>query len=394
MNRIFIECKNDNINYIKKILLKIPNENYEYIVYNLLYTSCVYGCIKILKHLIEETKIDINNVNKNNDSGLMLACYNNKEEVVDYLLQNPEIDINYMNKNNKTNALIVCCIEGDYNIFKKIYEHDNIDRYCKSEYNLSIFLLSCQYNNLDIIIYLLENNVNIYETDYLGNNGLIIACYENNIEILKYLIENTNIDVKKVNEYKNNILSVACYENYVDIVKYLVEYIDIDINIKDLNGNNILMLASVNNNLEILLYLIKNTSIDINEYNNYGETILSLAIHIINIDMIKMLVKNKKIELNKIRYINKYYSVLDILLNTKIDDVRIYEIIEYIIMNKKVYIQKNAVLDSNVKNMIINLVNKKIKKKILSINILPYDLMNIVSEYCMNIKWDEIDLLN
>ena len=179
MNRIFIECKNDNVNYINNILKKIPEHNYDYIMYNLYYTSCAFGCMKILRFIID--KIDINKVNNNGDTGLMIASYNNKEEVVDYLIGIPNIKINYININNEINALIVCCMEGNLNILKKLMRHPLTNINCKTEHDLTLFLLACQYNNIEIVKYFISINTNINSLDILNNNALIIACYEKNI---------------------------------------------------------------------------------------------------------------------------------------------------------------------------------------------------------------------
>jgi len=393
MNRIFIECKNDNINYIKNIFSRISKHNYEFFVYNIYYISCAYGSIKVLKFIID--KVDVNKVNNNGDTGLIIACYNNKENIVDYLLNLPNININYINVNNEVNALIVCCMEGNLNILKKLMCDPRTNINCKTEYDLTLFLLSCQYNYLDIVDYFISINMSVNNVDFLNNNALIIACYEENFEIIKYLIENTNINIDHKNNFGNNVLLVACYENHIEIVKYLLEETNIDINIKNNLGNNILMISCLNNNLEILLYLIDNTEIDINTFNNYGDTIMSIAIDNGNFEILNKLIKNKRIALDKIRLFNNiYYSILDILLNIKVDNVNMYKIIEYIIYNTEIRIQKKIAdnLNYNIKNMIINLINKKKEKIILKNILLPKDLVNIIYEYNENIIWKDIEM--
>lgn len=393
MNRIFIECKNDNIEYIKNIFDRISKHNYNFYIYNIYYISCAYGSIKILKFIIE--KVDVNKVNNNGDTGLMIACYNNKENIVDYLLNLPNININYINVNNEVNALIVCCIEGNLNILKKLMSHPNTNINCKTEYDLTLFLLSCQYNYLDIVDYFISINMSVNNVDFLNNNALIIACYEENLEIIKYLIENTNINIDHKNNFGNNVLLVACYENYIEIVKYLLEETKININTINNLGNNILMMSCLNNNLELLLYLINKTDIDINKFNNYGDTIVSIAIDNRNFEILNKLIKNKRIALDKIRLFNSiYYSILDILLNIKVDNVNMYKIIEYIIYNTEIRIQKKIAdnLNYNIKNMIINLINKKKEKIIFKNILLPKDLVKIIFDYSENIIWKDIEM--
>lgn len=142
--------------------------------------------------------------------------------------------------------------------------------------------------------------ININDTDYNGNNALMMAVKKNNLNIVQKLITlgiNTShmptIGVKELislNTHipsKINALMEASMRGYLDIVKLLAN--KSDANALDENGNNALMLAAKSGRADIVFYLSNVT--DINNQNSSGYTALMLGVITNSIEVVNVLLK-------------------------------------------------------------------------------------------------------
>ncbi|ANQ08998.1 Uncharacterized protein PCOAH_00034130 [Plasmodium coatneyi] len=104
------------------------------------------------------------------------------------------------------------------------------------------------------------------------------AAEEGNLEILKFLLEN-NVNINLTNKYHQNALHIACLENQEKVVQLLLTN-NIDVNCKDnINGECPLMICIRTRN-EILAHHILNEgkNINYNLTNIHGETSLIYSI--------------------------------------------------------------------------------------------------------------------
>ncbi len=271
---------------------------------NILILACAHNHeINIIKHLIENYKIDIKYKNNEGSNCLHMAClYNDNIEIIKYL-----IEISLMDPNQTDDEGNNCLILASRN---------------KKSSNQNIF---------QIIKYLVEMcKVNVHHTNNEGVNCLIQGCHNlSDVEIIKYFIEKCNININHENINKYNCLAAACMMNsnlnivhylinkfeYLEnrneyllmacqknsnenIIKYLIQECDMDINYKHLDGADCLYFACAkNNNPKIIEYLVCEKKMDIsNYYINNNICLIYACTHNKNLNIIKYLIEGLKID--------------------------------------------------------------------------------------------------
>ncbi|CAF1094290.1 unnamed protein product [Rotaria sp. Silwood1] len=138
--------------------------------------------------------------------------------------------------------IIIAVREGDLRYVKELLniEPDLIE--CVDSFGRDLLTYSVQYQQINILNYLLDEyksiiNINIQAND--GSTCLHRACYTDNgqyinIEIIKILLEN-NADVKKQDVHLRSPLHWAVLAENIDCLKLLIEY-NADIHMKDIDG--------------------------------------------------------------------------------------------------------------------------------------------------------------
>ncbi|CAA9989055.1 conserved Plasmodium protein, unknown function [Plasmodium knowlesi strain H] len=142
------------------------------------------------------------------------------------------------------------------------------------------FIQASKLERLNILKYLHTLKKEII--NQLDSNNVLspihAAAEEGNLEILKFLLEN-NVNINLTNKYHQNALHIACLENQEKAVQLLLTH-NIDVNCKDnINGECPLMICIRTRN-EILAHHILNQgkNINYNLTNIHGETSLIYSI--------------------------------------------------------------------------------------------------------------------
>ena len=181
----------------------------------------------LLKFSLSNSFIDVDIIDKNNNTPLFIACMKNYENIIRLLLKKSDIGIS--NEYGNT-CLHIVCRNNYINIFKLLMEYEH-----KIDFNK-------QNDNGDSDIF--KSLILIYKI--IIYKHFFYFAYKNNNEcIVNLLLSNPNIDINK-NDKDNN------YEN-----------LKIDINIKNKTSNTCLHIACENNNINIINLLLSNKFIDI-----------------------------------------------------------------------------------------------------------------------------------
>lgn len=231
--------------------------------------------ISELTSIFEEGDININNIIEaevGNDmelqvsmTPLMYASYLGNYEIARYLVEEKKADINAENEYGWT-ALKYASDEGRLEIVKYLVENG-------ASVDAEVLTIT---KNLEIFEYLLERgNLNINSVGYLGMTALSLASIEyENLEMIKYLLEK-GADINVKNEDGSTALMTASMYGNLEIIKYLIEN-GADINSKDNDDSTALIYASKWGNLETVEYLVKNGA-DINIKDIENKTALDWA---------------------------------------------------------------------------------------------------------------------
>ena len=161
--------------------------------------ACKYGNIDIMYYLIKLFDFDINRKNKYQESLLSVSYFKNPTDVFMRLLKDYNADP-IKGKPQKYNFLELACkrnkvIIVDY-LLKNAYYDINDINFTENKKQTPL-MLTCNYNNFDMIEYLVSNGADLEKTDINGNTALLIAGKHSFFNIIKYLINmGANYEVK------------------------------------------------------------------------------------------------------------------------------------------------------------------------------------------------------
>lgn len=165
--------------------------------------------------------------------------------------------------------------DGQVIILKGVNNHTISAYYMITKFGSKNTLVnSSKFNNLPIINILLENNIDLEASDYLGNLALISAIKHNHLETAKLLIEHgANINASS---FEGTPLYLAVSKGNLDMVKLLLE------NGADVNTlyrfRSVLIVASAQGHLEIVKALFQYGTPNINLPDWEGQTALTYAL--------------------------------------------------------------------------------------------------------------------
>ncbi len=177
-------------------------------------------------------------------------------------------------------------------------------KYCIIKYQIDVnctmegkplLIQACESNNLDIITFLIDRNVDI--NVIFKNNSLIQYCIKNcNTTLLLKLMQNNLIYTR----FKYEILLLACKQDDILIVKFLLDnQVDnqIDINYTDETyGYSIIMYACGSKSYNVIMTLLS-YDIDISIQDKYGNTVFLYAC-LLNDDTIIKTLLTRNIDLS------------------------------------------------------------------------------------------------
>ena len=180
----------DIVEYLQKIEKKHISD---------LYQACDSGKLDIVKHLVEECKVLLDQKYKDKDGHgpIDIACNGRHKEIVEYLY----------NRADKKSLLKRLCADGHIDIIKYLIEEDICDVNELYERNKENFFdVACKRKRKEIVIYLYKKFIKetwlpVYE-----------ACAQGKLEIVKYLLEVVSniIDLKDSLDYQDNLGDIFC----------------------------------------------------------------------------------------------------------------------------------------------------------------------------------------
>jgi len=319
------------------------------------------GDLQLVKYLVEEganykykSGVIYTNYNRTNYYGniIGIAAGENKLDILKYLLEELKINIEDIEYNPETkkadgwNALQWAASKGHFRIVEYLLDN-GADVNVKDKHGITPFFYACKNeNSFEIAKYLLEKGANINATDADSASVLMWTAYKGDLQLIKYLIKNgANYKYKagviytneKRTNYYGNLIGIAAGENKLELLKFFVEDLNIDIEdieynpeTKKADGWNALQWAASKGHTKIAEYLLNNGA-DINANpGSSGSTALMYAVSSKKTDIINLLIENGA-DIKKrnndgwsiLHYAAMYYSyrkdILELLLKKDLD---------------------------------------------------------------------------
>lgn len=254
--------------------------------YNIYYIrqSIANGHLNILK-ILHQKGFPIESFCKT--QGLRLAAIHGWVDIVDYFLSNfDETNDNILDIRN------VAVVNGHLNILQYLHQK-GCDIQCI--YNRkSPLMLAAEYGWIDIIDYLLLNDVDINLETSNGHTALMIAVINKQIDVIDILLQNKRCQINLQDHNGYTAIFFALEKGYLQILHKLIA-----------NGSNIWHLNKLEESLlyravfvhpaytdiDIINYLIS-LELDVNIQNIYGNTPLMWSAKCGNKEIVKILIEN------------------------------------------------------------------------------------------------------
>ena len=202
------------------------------------------GDLKLLEFLISK-EADLNVVNADGKTPLMIAASKRSEEILRMLLENgAEID-----KRNDRNS----------------------DRY---KWTALMYAVNIGYSKGVKI--LIENGADVNKKDNDGWTALMLAASSNDKEMVKHLVAHPKIEINNQDLKGKTALIYAAENNEIEVIKLLLEK-GAEVNISDKTGRTALIYTVRIGSSEIAELLINNGA-DINKVDSYKLTALFYAV--------------------------------------------------------------------------------------------------------------------
>ncbi len=297
-----------------------------------------------MEYIIKIIKIDPNFVDKQGNTYLILACkYYLNLDVIKFLIEECKININQVN-NEGINCLIQCLIISNYDVVKYLIETKKMDPNFIDIHGNTYLIKYCQIRSLDldleIIKYFIEIcKINVYHVNNEQKNCLYYCCKRSNkISVIKYFIETCKMDHKLCDQLGNTYLHIVCNNQFpsISIIKYFVEDCKIDVNQLRSDGLNCLTIVFYSHdNCKIIKYLIEISKIKIDYLTDRNENYLMFACWASrNLKVIKYFIEECKMNINHKNIDNENCLMLAYRINQNLS------IIKYLI--EEVHMDVNA----------------------------------------------------
>jgi len=241
----------------------------------------------MLKYLIENSNVDINQLDEEQRTLLQNAVIQGQEKIVDILIANGA-DVNNVDKNNR-NVAFDAIAYGDDHILDIILSSDDLNLNLIDNSGETILHKKEILDNSDLCKKLIQSGADPTICDFDGKNLLCNMALKgmDGIDIIDIAVSSgysLNTPVKNNNTILMEALAVFYMlpsgekdrrNSLLNMASSLVQK-GVDINALNEYGENALFEAVRNNNYESCLFLIEN-NININKQNRLRQTSLLLA---------------------------------------------------------------------------------------------------------------------
>ena len=142
------------------------------------------GTTEQLNTILKKNSKEVNSINSDGYSPLILASYRGNNEIAKMLIENGA-DINY--KSGLGSPLMACVVKSN-NEIAKILISKKVDINSTDDNGMTALLYATMFKNYELAALLVKNNANVEAKDNRGNSALdyaVLADDDKLIEILK-----------------------------------------------------------------------------------------------------------------------------------------------------------------------------------------------------------------
>ena len=237
---------------------------------SLLHIACEKGRLGVVRALILNQHLELNDQDSDGNTPLMLTIKKNHGKVALTLLTQYGCYPN--TKDNDGNSpLHVACMKGNLTIFQALVSHG-----MALESDMLILAIANSQNEV-VFALLSEYGCDPNTKDNDGNSPLHVACIKGNLDIVKVLISH-GADLNSLDSGNDTPITLAVKNGREEVVLTLIREYGCDPNTKDSRGRSLLRLALEKRRYNLFKKLMNTCNFDLNAQDDFNETPLMLAV--------------------------------------------------------------------------------------------------------------------
>jgi ankyrin repeat protein len=276
----------NNLDHLQRWFEKNKDKTTPETLYEGLVNAIERKNMDIAKFFIENGA-DIDIVDENEDTLLVLAIKAGLWDLAKILINNPKLDLDDINHPNKDGDTALILSVSNLEIVQLLLNRGaNIHH--KNVKECDAFLMSCSKGSLDITKLLLVNGADINTVSVYGNNALFIAYQNDKLDTVKFLLDE-KINIQYINNGENILISVIYTKPNIEAFKLLVEA-GANVNFQNPEGETPLMKAVYAGWTDYVKILLENGA-NPNLENSKGDTALLKVINENALEIIQLLIQ-------------------------------------------------------------------------------------------------------
>jgi len=170
---------------------------------------------EMIYYIIHKFENNVNIIDFDNKSLLMIAYKEGKKDLVNYLIKH-NADPTIHSEEGES-LLMLACKQKDFEMVKYLIEKGINPNECSTQHNTPLIH---SFPDLKLVKYLIDHGADINQTDNFGMSPIVVACINGYKEIVEYFLTKENINIESNNFY-NSPISVAIENSNWDIVNIL-----------------------------------------------------------------------------------------------------------------------------------------------------------------------------
>ncbi|XP_046326546.2 ankyrin repeat domain-containing protein 50-like [Haliotis rufescens] len=251
------------------------------------------GQLEMVKLLVSKGA-DMTLVDNFGDNILNLACDEGHTEILQYVLSQDMQAINNRGRYGRT-PVVWAAFEGHRDILELLVKK-GVDLSLVSEHRNNILHLACCGGHVDIVKYVLSQNV--VDANSRGHGGMTPAMFtaeEGHKEIYMVLVKK-GVDLSSISDEGNTILHAACLGGNVEILRHILSG-QMYVNCKRRDGMTPVMCAAVKGHKQAFWILVS-AGADLSLASRDGDNILHLACRGGNVETVKHVLCSGEVDPN------------------------------------------------------------------------------------------------
>jgi ankyrin repeat protein len=269
---------------------------------NPLQIASKFGKEKVVKYLLSNPEVKVNQPDEEGYPPLHLAAINGQSKVSKLLLDHPDIDVNSRNKEGYL-ALTSAYQSKSLNTLRVFCEHDRVNLNSVEKDGGILLHHICQEGNDSALSVAIESDyVDINKPEiHLGATPLYVAADSGHANCVSALLFNSKLQPDKEANTGWSPLHIACANGHLSVVQMLTndERVNVSKLTKDSSGLSPLAIACVSGQTQVVEYLLSLDSVDPNLEGKDELTPLFNTIQSNQLDILKILLDCPKVDPNK-----------------------------------------------------------------------------------------------